>query len=267
MFTILFSLLITIVIGFFLIGYFWPPKAGLLVISNPKAEVFIDGKKVGETPYDGILKPKEVVVKIVPFDSNISSYETKVKLTAKVKTILQRDLAGTEEKSSGIIISFERSIGESSAVSIISEPDNAQVIIDGQVRGFTPLQLSFLEPGEHNLYLSETDFVSKEINIRTYSGYNLTAFFKLAPVALQQDSNLQHNVLDEGRAFRIKIKDNMGSGVEIREKPYFSSKQVGLAKNDEEYEVYEETENKEWYKIGKDNKIFGWISQKDAIKI
>lgn len=183
MFIVLLSFFLTVIILFLLIGYFFPPKAGLLVISTPKADVFIDGKRMGETPYDTVLTPKEVLVKISPLDSHFTSYETRVKLTARVKTILQRDLAEGSGRSSGILVSFEKIVDKKPLVSVISDPDGAQVILDGQVRGFTPLEVGFVEAGEYKLSLSLADYLTKEVNIRTYPGYKLTALFELSPVS------------------------------------------------------------------------------------
>lgn len=253
--TVLISIFLTIIIVFFLIGYFFPPKAGLLVVSNPKADVFIDGQKVGETPYDTALKPKEVLVKISPLDPRLAPYETKVKLVARVKTILQRDLADNEEKSSGILVSFEKTVGRKSVISVISDPDGAQVVIDGQVRGFTPLEIDSLEAGEHKLSLSLTDYLTKEVSIRAYLGYKLTAFFKLAPVLPKiQETNSQI-----WTNFKVQIVNTGKSGLKVREKPDLSSSETGLVKENEQYDVLEESENKEWYKIGRNNVALGWI--------
>lgn len=262
-FTILISVFLTIIIAFFLIGYFFPPKAGLLVVSNPKADVFIDGVKVGETPYEAALKPKEVLVKISPLDPRLVPYETKVRLTAKVKTILQRDLSESEEKSGGILVSFERVVGKNPVVSVISDPDKAQVTLDDQVRGFTPLELGSIEAGEHKLSLSLADYTSKEVNIRTYPGYKLTAFFKLNPVVAQT----QERVIQTGVGFKTRIINVGEDGLKIREKPDLSSSEVGLVRGEEEYDVVEETENKEWYKISLDGKDLGWIPSQYTKKV
>jgi hypothetical protein len=260
-FTILISVFLTIIIVFFLIGYFFPPKAGLLVVSNPKADVFIDGVKVGETPYDAALKPKEVLIKIAPLDPRLTSYETRVRLVAKVKTVLQRDLAESDEKSSGILVSFEKAVGKNPVISVISDPDKAQVKLDDQVRGFTPLELGSIDSGEHKLSLSLFDFMTKEVNIRTYPGYKLTAFFKLAPAPPQEQT------VQKSLNFKVQIVKVGKDGLNVREKPDLSSSEVGQVKEDEEYSVLEETENKEWYRIGKEDVNLGWIPSQYTKKI
>lgn len=263
--TVLVSFFLTVVIVFFLIGYFFPPKAGLLVMSSPKARVFINGEEVGQTPYETKLKPEEVLVKIVPFDGKLIAYETKIKLVARVKTILQRDLSEKEDSSGGMITSFEKTIGKNSVISVISEPDGAQVVIDGQVRGFTPLEINFFEPGEHKLSLSLADYDEKEVNVRTYPGYKLTAFFKL-PSIFQK---IKNDAYKPDQNFKIEVYGIGEDTLKARENPDLSSNNLFLVKEGEQYDVLEKTDNEEWYKISKDENrsVSGWIPSRFAKKI
>ncbi|BCX14475.1 MAG: hypothetical protein KatS3mg088_158 [Patescibacteria group bacterium] len=256
MIKILIAISLLFLISFFVVGYFWPPKAGLLVVSEPKADVFIDGLKVGETPYDQALKPKEVVVKIVPNDPRLVSYETKIKLIPKVKTILQRDLGETEEKSAGILVSFEKVAGKESIISVISDPDKSQVIIDGQVRGFTPFQSSSVKPGQHKISIIQPDFITKDINIRVYPGYKLTAFVKLAPITVREVEAQNSN--DKIFPFKIQISNVGRDYLKIREKPDLMTKEIGRIKEGDVCDVFEEDGNKEWYRITCQDKE-GWI--------
>jgi hypothetical protein len=260
-FIVLVSVFLVIFASFFLIGYFFPKKAGLLVISNPKAEVFVDGNLVGETPYDVALDPKEVSVRILPFDSKLVPYETKLKLVSGVKTVLQRDLAENDSKSSGIVISFERVVGKKPIVLVASEPDGAQVFLDDNLIGVTPIELDSVETGEHKLSVSYPDHLAKEVNIRTYPGHKLTAFLKLAPVL--DDSISEKMSLN----FKIRIFQVGKEGFGVREGPDLFSRKVGVIKEGEEYIVLEESEDHEWFKISKEGGEWGWIPSKYAQRV
>ena len=57
------------VISLLLLGYLRPKLGGIQIETTPPAVVFLDGIKVGKTPYQANRKPGEVVVKLVPESS------------------------------------------------------------------------------------------------------------------------------------------------------------------------------------------------------
>ncbi|MCL5020048.1 MAG: hypothetical protein M1426_06255, partial [Patescibacteria group bacterium] len=82
--TLIISLCIFSVIGLILRQtVFKPAPAGLQIKSYPESDVFIDGEKIGQTPFSKKdLTEKEVTIRLVPQDAtlNLSPWETKVKL-------------------------------------------------------------------------------------------------------------------------------------------------------------------------------------------
>src|SRR3989344_1965500 len=84
---------------------FTAKKAALQIATTPKATVFIDGKHVGQTPYESNeLKAGEVSIKLVPEGQAGESWETKVTLTPKVITIINPHFGPTTEESSGEVL-------------------------------------------------------------------------------------------------------------------------------------------------------------------
>lgn len=173
LFVLMFSL-------FLIFNLIWPPKSGVIVSSNPTSSVFINGKKVGKTPFEGVLNPGEVVIKLVP-DNSEGEFETKVNLTSGVRTVIQRQFGYHDSASAGFIGSFEKIDPKKTMVSVVSIPENAQVFIDGQVRGNTPLSIDDVSPGKHELSVVATDYFGKTVSVRFYRGYRLVAFFELLP--------------------------------------------------------------------------------------
>src|SRR3989344_9454626 len=70
---------------------FTTKKAALQITAKPQSTVFIDGQHVGQTPYDtNDLKAGEITVKLVPEGQSGVSWESKVTLTPKVVTVINR---------------------------------------------------------------------------------------------------------------------------------------------------------------------------------
>src|SRR3989344_9662616 len=107
-------------------------RAGLRVLSQPEAQVFVDGKEVGKTPFENTnLLSKEIDVKII---SGNLSWQGKTKLGNRTLTIINRELSKDTTASAGEILTLERGVG----VTVISSPDAADIEIDGKVYGKSP---------------------------------------------------------------------------------------------------------------------------------
>jgi len=180
-FFLLLGVSVVVLIILFFVGYFRPPKAGLIIDANRPSLVFINDEQVGRTKYEGTFPAGEVKVKIVPdsFDKPIPAYEEKVDLVSGVKTMIQRDFGESEETSGGATISFKKSTGSEIGIAVVSIPDSAQVKIDGQVRNTTPAKIEAVSDGEHDISVSTPGYYEKSLKIRTYKGYNLVASFTL----------------------------------------------------------------------------------------
>jgi len=261
-------LVLLIVLGtLFITGYFSPPKAGLLVDTDPPSTVFVNGERVGTTKYDGVFKPGEVVVKLVPesFDKPLPPYETKVKLVSGVKTIVQRIFLESDEKSSGAIISFEKSDSKNAQISVVSIPDTAQVLLDGQVRGNTPFKLSSVSIGEHTLTLKSQGYEDKEVDVMIYKGFKLTAVFKLSPK--EEQGQMEENPTPEPvREEKVKILETGTGFLKVRLEPSTLTREVGRVTPGESYKLLDTDDKTGWYKIEYKDGEEGWVSNKYAEK-
>lgn len=264
-------LLIAFSILFFL-GFFESSKAGLLIDADPVSTVFINDKEVGKTPYETETVPSDVYIKIKPENINgytFDDYETKVNLVSGIKTIIKRTFNMNEEYSSGVIVSFEKVASRNSFVTVVSIPDNVQVLIDGKIYGYTPLRVS-VSAGDHDMSIVADKYLEKKLPIRVYKGYKLTAFVKLAksnepdPLPIVTDR--------EEIKFRIRINKTDVGFLRVRSGSSIGFPEVGQVKQDEVYDVLEEGENGKWYKIqmvGEDGvpTETGWVSAEFVTKI
>ncbi len=162
--------------------------AALQITTNPISNVFIDGKPLGKTPFsDSTLKEGEVNVKLIPESTSpLSSWEGKVKLNSGVLTIIDRDFGSSDSNSSGQILSLEKVKDNStSQLSVVTEPDNVLVKVDGETKGLTPLSLDKITPSDHEIILSKDNYSEKRIKARTVAGYRLVVSVKLAQATVE----------------------------------------------------------------------------------
>lgn len=159
------------------------PNAGLKIETNPTATVFVDGVQVGLTPIDRLYKPGEVSIKIIPNSTtaNLTSYQTKVHLTAGTYTVIRRDFAGTDAATAGETVSLESTTSKNASLAVVAAgPDAASVIMDGEPLGFTPLPVDNIAPGDHQITVSAPGFTARPIDALAVAGHKLVINVKLA---------------------------------------------------------------------------------------
>ena len=143
---------------FIVIDLFKPKVAGLFVETNPSAKVLVDGVQMGMTPYRTTTKPGEVIILLIPesFNVSLATYETKVTLIPGVETVIRREFRELDDVSAGEIVSFDKINKDETSLAVVTDPDSAQLTIDGIDRAYTPHKTSSILPGEHTLHLSAT---------------------------------------------------------------------------------------------------------------
>ncbi|OGM09816.1 hypothetical protein A2W13_01385 [Candidatus Woesebacteria bacterium RBG_16_36_11] len=258
--------LVILLVIFYVVGYFRPKSAGLIIETQPQAAVLINGQQEGRTNFEITRAQGEVVIKLIPesFDKPLVPFETKVNLVSGVKTVIRRNFGESLETSSGTVISFEKIGGQEVGVSIISTPDASQVKIDGQVRGFTPYKSSAVSPGSHIISLSAQGYKDESIDVRTYEGYKLTAEFKLAPNTEQASPSPTPEPQEEKP--QVKILSTPTGFLRVRNEPSALAREVGQVDPGETFEILEEDEETGWYKIEYEKDQEGWVSNQYASK-
>lgn len=252
------------VIGLIIIGYgaltflgaFEDQESGVLIESEPAAVVYINDQEVGNTPFESNLKPGEITIRIKPFSEDVilDDYETKINLVPGVRTIVKRVFKQTEEYSSGAVVSFEKMGGKESYLTVVSVPDNSQVVLNGKILGYTPLRVK-IDPGDHNLTVVSNKYLDKTLPIRIYAGYKLTASIKLAKSDnLEVESKVE--TVDLGR---LRVNDTDTGFLRVRQGNGTNFQVVSEIKPGEEYQILEISSDENWYKImvGESE---GWVS-------
>ena len=151
-----------------------------------KAKVFVDGTQVGETPLENFVVKKGL--RKIKLESEGASYETSITFNPGLPGLVKRDLGVDQIFSAGLDLWTEKS-STGTNLSIISEPSEAVVFIDGTVSGKTPYSTDKLTAGAYDVRLEKEGYepISERINI--VDKQKLNASFKLfslpAPVSVK----------------------------------------------------------------------------------
>lgn len=149
-------------------------KAGISIQSIPdQSTIFIDGQEVGKTPYEN--KNLDVRKYSVKIEQGEASWQGNIKLTDGTVAIINRDLAKDQASSSGEILTLDKGRG----MTIISNPSDAEVEIDGKKVGKTPISLN-LSSGEHTILVSHPNYLKRSIRALLPNNFNLTISVDLA---------------------------------------------------------------------------------------
>ncbi|HJZ04998.1 hypothetical protein A2634_01735 [Candidatus Amesbacteria bacterium RIFCSPHIGHO2_01_FULL_48_32] len=255
------------------------PTAGLKVFSTPPALVFIDNAQVGRTPLEKLFPPGEVTVKIIPDTlANVSPYQAKIRLTPDTYTVIHREFGETDDTSAGDITSLLGESGSEASLSIVtSYPDSASVTIDGQPQGFTPLLISPVTPGDHNITLSAPGFTDRQITAQAVASYRLALTVKLSgsPAPLPTPLPTASPATPSATLARpyVRILDTPTGFLRVRSEPKTTSSELGQVKPAATYPLLKSDSG--WYLIKVDLPSTssglpavgqGWVSSQYAQK-
>lgn len=142
------------------------------------ALIVLDGKEIGNSPVvakvdtgthtivcqkEGFYQ-KKVVIRIPSYEKN----QLSIKLTSPAK------------------------------VKIITEPPNAQLLINGEMKGFTPYKDSLFKPGKYILQLEKEGYVTKIDSFKIESGEEITIIDTLQKTVMiaPQETNKKKSIFD-----------------------------------------------------------------------
>lgn len=266
------SVLIFIAAILFAIGFFQPKPGGIRINTSSPASVYINGTLIGKTPYSGTHETGEISLKIVPDSSSgpLFPYETKLTLSPGVETVVDRDFGASEEKSAGDVIYFEKESGGETSLAVISTPDNAQISLDGVVRGFTPYKTATISPAQHKILIKAAGYEDRTVDVKVVSGYRLNVFVKLAK---SDEVQASPTPTPQVKTY-IEIQNTPTGFLRVRTEPGSSGQEIAQVKPGERYLFLDEDVATGWFKIqyqdpapGLPNGITGWVSNEYSKKI
>lgn len=262
-------------------------NAGLYIVTKPQAKVFLNDIHQGTTPFDKEdLKAQEYKIRLEP-EGGLISWEGRVSLVAGRKTVINREFASSEDLSSGFVLTLEQITEKDKAsLTIITNPDNSVVTLDGEPRGFSPLTINNLEPGSHLLLISSPGFREKRQEVQLLAGFRLNSSIKLAKLKeekveeeeatesakkkeeAEKEATISGSLKTQIEGSYVKIKETGTGWLRVRSEPIYkadNSNELTKIEVGGLFNLLDETENG-WYKIEYKEGKSGWISGKYAEK-
>jgi len=185
LFVLLFIFVIFVAIKFFFASQ--KEKGGVIkILSSPTSTVFIDSAALGKTPYENKIKIGEHIIKLIPEKTatNTASWQGKILISQGTLAYIDRELGENELSSSGVIFTISKSPNKENKdggeLFVESEPDGSIIYLDNDEKGITPLVLSGISKGNHELSVYNPGFLRRTQKINIEEGYRLNAHFKLA---------------------------------------------------------------------------------------
>lgn len=277
-FLFLAPLLIAVLI-FFGILFFLDRKTGkgaLQVTSVPQSKVYLDIKLLGTTPLCAcdlaqMLSIGDYTIKLVPLDGNFRPFEAKITINKGTLTVVDRTFADNGESDGSIISLSPLNNKKDIEVLAISLPDEANVFLDNNPVGITPLLLKQVSESDHDLRLTRDGYKDKYIKIKTALGFKLDAL-----IFLGVSANLSFSPIASSEALlsptvtvsKVLILNTPTGFLRVRENSSVGSLEITRVLPGETYELISEKEG--WFEIklnspdGEGRK--GWISSSYAIK-
>ncbi|KKS33204.1 MAG: PEGA domain protein [Candidatus Amesbacteria bacterium GW2011_GWA2_42_12] len=243
------------------------PNAGLKIETNPSAVVFMDNVQVGVTPFkkEG-LKAGEVSIKLVPnsVTSTLSTYQTKVRLTNRTYTVINRVFGDSDMTSEGETINLESSSVKSTSMAVVvSGPDSASIMFDGQPLGFSPLLAPEITAGDHVIVVSAPGFSERRITAHAQENFQLKINVKLKGTPLPTPVIIE---TPKTNTSHVEIKSTPTGFLRVRQLPKTSAKEMGRVDPGDKFMLLESIDG--WYRIEVelDSTKSGWISAQYATK-
>jgi len=202
----------------------------------------------------------EYKIKLLTTDS---MWEGKVKIFDGVLTYVSRDIARSNDLSSGQILTLEKLASDQSAeLAVVSTPDQATISVDGLDSGKAPLMIHDISAGDHEIVISADGYSDQVIRGKIVAGYRLNAIIKLAKLPFIQPVPTA-DLVSSSSAY-VLIKDTPTGFLRVRTDPSTDATEVARVNPGEKYSLLSEQTG--WVKI-KLSALSGWVSDQYVDKI
>jgi len=154
-------------------------KGALQVTSSPVSKVYLNNQYLGQTPLckceaSDMLNAGDYTIRLVPLDTSLKEFQEKVTISSLVLTVVDRKF-GKNALSEGSIISLSPlDDKKNTQLLVVSFPQGADVLLDNQDIGKTPLLFDNPTESDHTVRVGKEGYNEKEVRIRTPLGYKLT---------------------------------------------------------------------------------------------
>jgi hypothetical protein len=245
-------------------------KGALQVTSVPISKVYLNGKLLGQTPLcecelKDMLAVGDYALKVVPNQTGFEPFEEKITINPKVLTVVDRSFAAQGLGSGSVINLSPLSDPKDTQISVVTFPDSAQVFLDDNLEGQSPIILKNITESDHELKLSRDGYKDKIVRIKTTPGYKLDALIFLginpdvaATTAASASSSASLPIA------KVIILQTPTGFLRVRGQASLGGSEIGQVKPGEAYPLL--NEQTDWFQIKLSSTQSGWISSQYAKK-
>ena len=266
-------LLIAVLI-FFGILFFLDRKTGngaLQVTSVPSSKVYLENKLVGTTPFCAcdlkrMLPVGDYTVKLAPLTGNFGTYEEKITINKSTLTVVDRSFAKKGDSDGSVISLIPIDDKKESEIMVVSLPDKADVFLDSNPVGVTPLLLKQVSESDHDLRIKLDRYKDKTLKIKTALGFRLSSLIYLGINPDLSASSSASVVISPTAtsSASILILNTPTGFLRVRKSNSINSPEIAQVKPGESYELIED--GGDWLKIKLTNSEVGWVSAAYVVK-
>ena len=245
-------------------------KGALQVTSTPVAKVYINGKLLGQTPLcacelKDMLTVGDYSLRLVPIQAGFEPFEQKITINPKVLTVIDRSFVGLGLSNGSVINLSPLSGAKEMQISVVSFPDSAQVYLDDNLQGQSPLLLQNITESDHELKLSKIGYKDQIVRIKTTPGYKLEAlvFLGINPDVAATTASAASASASLPVA-KVIILDTPTGFLRVRDQASLNGAEIAQVKPGETYQLLDE--RTDWFQIKLSNGQSGWISSQYAQK-
>jgi hypothetical protein len=256
-------------------------KGALQVTAQPISKVYLDGTYIGNTPLckceaTTMIRGGEYTIKLVPLDTGMNEFQEKITITKGVLTVVDRKFAKGTGSEGSIISLTPLSNKKATELLVISFPSNAEVLVDSNTTGNSPISLKNLTISDHTLKVKKDGYKDKNVRIRTPAGYKLTTTVYLglgegtAPTPTVQPQATPSAAVSgtptptAKTVGRVTILQTPNGFLRVRQQPSLTALEITRVNTGESFTLTGEQTG--WYKIKLQDGTEGWISAQFANK-
>ncbi len=237
-------------------------RAGIEIYSNTSAQVFINNKEAGITPYKNYsLKPGILNLKLV---TPTEEWSRQLKLENNASTIVNHLFATTDHSSGGYIMYLEKiASGQKAGLLISGTPNLLSINLDGEIVGLSPWRNDNMEEGDKSLILSFPAHQSQNVYLKTKKGYRVIVESELAKEIYQPKETVTPSpppgsLPSSPKTVRIKATET--GWLRVRSGPSSQAAEVTKVTSGQTYQLL--TFEKDWTLIKINDQLTGWVSSK-----
>ncbi len=252
-------------------------KGALQVTSAPTAQVFLNDKYIGRTPIsktepNDMISAGDYTIRLVPGDTNLSEYQEKITISAGILTVVDRKFR-KGALSEGYVISLSPlQDKKQTELEVISFPSGANVELDANTIGNTPLLNKKLTESDHMLRINKDGYKEKAVRIRSPLGYRLTVITYLSVISEELNDSIAPSPTAANTpapsptqtAAKVLILETPTGFLRVREESNLNSAEITTVAPGETFPLI--SEQTDWFEIKLTDGKTGWVSSQYSQK-